>query len=217
MMLKSSIDKGNDFFHILLHQSSRSHCSSSNAHSRSYKRGLRIERHHVFVHGDFSLHQSRLCDFAGQAFGTQVDEHQVVVGAARAEAIAALDEAGGERLRVLHHLLAVGLELGLERLAERDGLRANHMHQRSALRTGEHLAIDLLGVLAEKTKGNLAEEESKELIAILTELRSRFVHFAQMMAAQAAQGNPAAVSAAMGASQTAGKAESNKPKIILPS
>ena len=36
-------------------------------------------------------------------------------------------------------------------------------------------AIDLLGVLAEKTKGNLAEEESKELIAILTELRSRFV------------------------------------------
>ena len=78
-------------------------------------------------------------------------------------------------------------------------------------------AIDLLGVLAEKTKGNLAEEESKELIAILTELRSRFVHFAQMMAAQAAQGNPAAVSAAMGASQTAGKAESNKPKIILPS
>ena len=78
-------------------------------------------------------------------------------------------------------------------------------------------AIDLLGVLAEKTKGNLAEEESKELIAILTELRSRFVHFAQMMAAQAAQGNPAAVSAAMGASQNAGKAESNKPKIILPS
>ena len=55
------------------------------------------------------------------------------------------------------------------------------------------------------------------ILPILTELRSRFVHFAQMMAAQAAQGNPAAVSAAMGASQTASKAESNKPKIILPS
>ncbi len=78
-------------------------------------------------------------------------------------------------------------------------------------------AIDLLGVLAEKTKGNLSDEENKELTAILAELRSRFVHFAQMMAAQAAQGNPAAVNAALGSSQSAGKAESNKPKIILPS
>ena len=78
-------------------------------------------------------------------------------------------------------------------------------------------AIDLLGVLAEKTKGNLTPDENKELAAILAELRSRFVHFAQMLAAQAAQGNPAAVSAAIGSTSPASKGDSNKPKIILPS
>ncbi|MDX1386116.1 MAG: DUF1844 domain-containing protein [bacterium] len=36
-------------------------------------------------------------------------------------------------------------------------------------------AIDLLGVLQEKTKGNLTEEEDKLLQALLTDLRMRFM------------------------------------------
>ncbi len=42
--------------------------------------------------------------------------------------------------------------------------------------------IDLLGVLEEKTKGNLSEEEGKELRGILHELRSRYVELAEMVA-----------------------------------
>lgn len=75
-------------------------------------------------------------------------------------------------------------------------------------------AIDLLGVLAEKTKGNLAAEEEKELLAILAELRSRFVHFAQLVAAQAAQGGPSALT---GNPPTASRADAApKSKIIFP-
>jgi hypothetical protein len=49
---------------------------------------------------------------------------------------------------------------------------------------GARLTIDLLGVLEEKTKGNLATEEADELRQVLAELRSRFVHFANLVAQQ---------------------------------
>ena len=51
--------------------------------------------------------------------------------------------------------------------------------------------IDLLSVLEEKTKGNLSDDESKELKQLLGELRSRFVQVATMVAKQMSQGGPA--------------------------
>ena len=79
-------------------------------------------------------------------------------------------------------------------------------------------AIDLLGVLEAKTKGNLSAEEAAELKGIVTELRARFVQFAQMVAAQAAQGGVAQASTSPAAAQaTAGAAPTAKSKIILPS
>lgn len=47
--------------------------------------------------------------------------------------------------------------------------------------------IDLLGVLEEKTRGNLTEDESKELTSVLHELRSRFVQIVQGVSAAEAQ------------------------------
>ena len=49
---------------------------------------------------------------------------------------------------------------------------------------GAQFAIDLLGVLEEKTKGNLNSEETKELAEILAQLRARFVQIARLVEAQ---------------------------------
>ncbi len=49
---------------------------------------------------------------------------------------------------------------------------------------GAQFAIDLLGVLEEKTKGNLAPEESAELTEVLAHLRARFVQIARLVATQ---------------------------------
>ena len=49
---------------------------------------------------------------------------------------------------------------------------------------GAQFAIDLLGVVEEKTKGNLSEEEATELKEVLTHLRARFVQIAKLVAAQ---------------------------------
>ena len=52
---------------------------------------------------------------------------------------------------------------------------------------GSKYAIDLLGVLEEKTAGNLSEEEAKEIGQLLGELRSRFVQIADAIAQQQMQ------------------------------
>jgi hypothetical protein len=49
---------------------------------------------------------------------------------------------------------------------------------------GAQFAIDLLGVLEEKTKGNLTEDEAAELRDVLARLRARFVQIARLVAAQ---------------------------------
>ena len=53
---------------------------------------------------------------------------------------------------------------------------------------GSKFTIDLMGMLQEKTNGNLTEEEDAELKQLITELQSRFVQIAQMVSAEG-QGN----------------------------
>lgn len=47
--------------------------------------------------------------------------------------------------------------------------------------------IDLLGVLEDKTKGNLSEEEATELREVLAELHARFVYVSRAVASAMAQ------------------------------
>lgn len=49
---------------------------------------------------------------------------------------------------------------------------------------GAQFAIDLLGVVEEKTKGNLSAEEAAELTEVLSHLRARFVQIARLVASQ---------------------------------
>lgn len=55
---------------------------------------------------------------------------------------------------------------------------------------GSRFAIDILGVLEEKTQGNLTAEESSELTQALGALRSRYVEIAQLVSQQMAGGGP---------------------------
>jgi len=52
--------------------------------------------------------------------------------------------------------------------------------------------IDVLGILAEKTKGNLTTEEERSLTALLADLRLRYVDTAQALAKAIAEAPPAA-------------------------
>lgn len=63
---------------------------------------------------------------------------------------------------------------------------------------GARFAIDLLDVLEQKTKGNLTDDESKELQGLLAELRSRYVQINNLVARQLAQQAAAGISAPPG-------------------
>jgi predicted lipid-binding transport protein (Tim44 family) len=81
---------------------------------------------------------------------------------------------------------------------------------------GSRFAIDLLGVLEEKTKGNLTPEEASELKEVLSELRQRFVQIATMIQQQMAK-DPASVQVMgrPGSAPAAGDAAPG-PRLVMP-
>jgi hypothetical protein len=52
---------------------------------------------------------------------------------------------------------------------------------------GARTTIDLLGVLAEKTRGNLTEVETRTLDSVLFEVRMAFLELTSMISVQAMQ------------------------------
>ncbi len=63
---------------------------------------------------------------------------------------------------------------------------------------GARFSIDLLTMLEQRTKGNLTDEEAKELSQILAELRGRFVQISQLVAQQPAVAPEAATAPTAG-------------------
>jgi len=64
---------------------------------------------------------------------------------------------------------------------------------------GARQSIDMLDVLAEKTKGNLTEDESKLLETVLFELRLTFIEVTQAIGRAAQQQDPGSVPPTPGA------------------
>ena len=68
----------------------------------------------------------------------------MVVRSAGDQAEALFYQLFSQNFGILHDLLSVGLELGLQRLAEADSLGGDDVLQRASLRAGKHGGIDLL-------------------------------------------------------------------------
>ncbi len=75
----------------------------------------------------------------------QVDQAQVVLGAAGGQLEAGCGQVLGQLASVLHHLRRVGLELGLQGFGKGHGLGGHDVHQGAALGAGEHGLVDQLG------------------------------------------------------------------------
>ena len=114
--------------------------------ARDHRRIL-IERDRVLVDRDARLAQRRLRHFAGDPLGEDIDEHEVVVGAAADEAEARGGQHTRELFRVRDDLLLVGDERRLRRFLEAHRFGCDDVHQRTALHAGEHGAIEILCVL----------------------------------------------------------------------
>ena len=114
-------------------------------HARGHKGAAGLAGDGVLVGGNVHAIQTLLQVLAGALFVPQVNEHQVVVGAAGHQLDPALLQGRSQRLCIFYDLAGVFLELRLQCLAKADSFCCNHMLQRAALRAGEHCRVDALG------------------------------------------------------------------------
>ena len=108
------------------------------AHAGSDEGFLGIEWNAVLVAGDVGATECGFGALTGGVLGTEVDQHQMVVGAARDDIEPVLHQRRRERACVGDDLAGVGFELGLQRFLERHRLRRDDVHQWAALQAGEH-------------------------------------------------------------------------------
>src|SRR6056297_3516673 len=69
----------------------------------------------------------------------------MILGPSRDDSRAPGDESIGKRVGIRSGTTLIALEVFLERLAERNGLRRDDMHERSTLDAGHHRRVDELG------------------------------------------------------------------------
>jgi hypothetical protein len=80
--------------------------------------------------------------FAVKILRPQIDEHEVIVGAAGDDAVTVFGDPGGECFGVNHHLALIIAELRLERFMETDRFGGDDVHKRPALNPRENHRVD---------------------------------------------------------------------------
>ena len=106
MAVKHAVDERGDLGHLGFLQATGGHGRRAEANAGGLEGRAGLERNRVLVAGDVGLIERLLGDLAGELreLGAKVDEHEVVVGAAGVDLVAASGHGGGEGLGVLDDL-----------------------------------------------------------------------------------------------------------------
>ncbi len=137
-------DKLTDAMEFIGIETTRGTRRGANANTAGYEGRTLFIGDSVLVHRQAHGFKKLLCVFAGNVGRSKVYQNQVIVGAARYQTQAAFHHAFTHRCAVLNHVFHIRLELGLQSLAESNGLCRNNVHQRTALRTREYCRSDFL-------------------------------------------------------------------------
>ncbi len=153
-----------DLAHLVRAEAAGGERRRADADARGHHRRPLVEGHRVLVDRDAGLVQAVLGVLAGERGGRQVDEHQVVVGAAGDQVDAARAEHLGQDLALLDDLPHARRGTPSVRAwPNATALAGDHVHQRAALQVGEHGAVDRVPIvlgLAEDEPGRAARAAS---------------------------------------------------------
>ena len=134
-----------DFQHFLLFHAARCDGRRADPDTTRLEDWIGIERDAVLVNCDAGPVENFLCFFAVNFLWAKIDEHQMIIGASRDDAITMFGQAGGKRFGVEYNLPLIFAELRLKRFMKANGFCRDHMHERAALHAGENGRIELLG------------------------------------------------------------------------
>ena len=139
--LDGAVDEARDLHEVALDEAARGHEGRSEANSAGNE-GLGVARDRVLVAVDAGLLHDGVDARAVDALVAEVDEDEVVVGAAADEDVAELDELLAHRLGVLLRLDLVLLELRRHGLLEGDGDAGDGVVVGATLEGGEDGRVD---------------------------------------------------------------------------
>src|SRR5690625_2267211 len=160
----AGVDEGSDLAHLCLDKTPGGEGGRADADPRGDPRLLGIEGDHALADGDAHAVEAVAGLVAVHALLAQVEQEQVVVGAARDDPVAVASQLPGQLLGVLDDAPAVLPELRLHRLAEGDGLRRYHVLERAALVAGEDRPVDQLADLLVVTEDHPAARAAQSLV-----------------------------------------------------
>ena len=144
--LDALVDEVDDGLEVLLLQPAGRERGGADSHAAGDER-LQVARDRVLVERDAALLQDKVDACAVDARLAQVEEDQVVVGAAADDVVALGDQALGEALAVLADLDGIVLEHLRVRLLQRRADGGNRVLVRSALEPREDSPVDLALVI----------------------------------------------------------------------
>ena len=130
------------FRHFGFAESARGYGWAAQAHAAWVQRRIHIKRDAVLVNRDVGLVERRFSLFAAHAFGENIHQNKVRVGAAGNHAEPFRRQARGHRLRVKNHLLLIGHKLRGHGFQEADGLSGDDVDQRTTLHARKYSLID---------------------------------------------------------------------------
>ena len=145
-MLQHTIDERHDLTHVRLAHAASRHDGTTDPDPACHSRRFLIVGNGILVDDNSGGVQGGIGLFAGDAFVGQIHQHQVSIGASRHDFITALDESLREGARVGDHLLLVPFERRRKRFLEGHRFGRNHMHEGTALQSGENDFVDGLGM-----------------------------------------------------------------------
>src|SRR5690606_32503664 len=133
--------------HLLLSHPAGGDSGGSDAETAGDERAPALIWNGIFIDGNMGFSERHLCFEPGKAEIGQIEEDEVIIGAAGDKAKALFGKNRCHCLGVLHDLAVVFTERGPERLFEADCPRSNGVHQRTPLPAREDCLVDLWAIL----------------------------------------------------------------------
>ena len=141
---EDAVDEGGDFFHVGGLEAAGGEGGGADANAAGFKGAAGFVGHGVHVGDDAGGFEPGGGVFAGEVGvgGTQVDEHEVVVGAVAGEFVVFGHEGGGQCRGIGDNVFGVGFEFGLEGFAKGDGFGGDDVHEGPTLGAGEDGGVE---------------------------------------------------------------------------
>ena len=117
-----------EVLHVLFAEATSSDSGGAEADARGAEGGGTVVGERVSIQGEADSIESLLVEFTVDAeTGFDVDEDEMIIGAAALEGEAIVYEGIGEGFGILDDILSVSLKLGLQSFAESNGFSGNNM------------------------------------------------------------------------------------------